>query len=75
MMKAFKMMVPSLMSMYKSPNKTLATLSLIAILNLCANNKELKYAVVAEGGIKLTVNYLGTRDGPLLMYNMQLIYR
>ena len=69
----FKILNKPLIELYKSPNKTLATLACVALLNICWNSKEIKFLIVFEGGGHVALNHLTSRDETLLRYSLQLV--
>lgn len=69
----FKTLNKPLIEMYKSSNRTLATLASVALLNICWNSKDLKYLMVFEGVTKVALDYLSTKDESLLRYSLQLV--
>jgi len=73
MKSVFKILNKPLIEMYKSSNKTLATLACVALLNICWNSKEIKFLIVFEGGGSVALSNLTSRDETLLRYSLQLV--
>lgn len=69
----FKILNKPLIELYKSPNKTLATLACVALLNICWNSKDIKFLIVFEGGGAVALANLNSRDETLLRYSLQLV--
>ena len=69
----FKTLNKPLIEMYKSPNRTLATLAAVALLNICWNSKEIKFLIVFDGGGNVALHNLTSRDETLLRYSLQLV--
>jgi len=73
MKSVFKILNKPLIELYKSPNKTLATLACVALLNICWNSKEIKFLIVFELGGHVALDNLTSRDETLLRYSLQLV--
>ncbi|CAD8096135.1 unnamed protein product [Paramecium primaurelia] len=74
MITAFKPISVELIRLYRSHNRTIATLACASLFNLCTNSREFKYIILNDDGAALLVSKLVTKDNFLLHFALKLIY-
>lgn len=71
MITAFKPISVELIRLYRSHNRTIATLACASLFNLCTNSREFKYIILNDDGAALLVSKLVTKDNFLLHFALK----
>lgn len=71
MITAFKPISVELIRLYRSHNRTIATLACASLFNLCTNSREFKYIILNDDGAVLLVSKLVTKDNFLLHFALK----
>eukprot|EP00743_Colponemidia_sp_Colp-15_P009188 GILK01010026.1.p1 GENE.GILK01010026.1~~GILK01010026.1.p1 ORF type:complete len:834 (-),score=151.27 GILK01010026.1:158-2623(-) len=65
--------VPSLVDLLNADNHSLASLAAGALVNLSKNRDYMKNVIVNEGGIRIVIPYLSSRDEKLILNSCKLL--